>query len=373
MGNALNDKGDPEAAIGSYKQALKIKPDYAEAYNNMGNALNDKGDPEAAIGSYKQALKIKPDYTESNYNLSLVYLYKMDFKKGWPKYEWRLERYKRDYTFFESEITAKSRWEPSKKGRVLLWPEQGIGDQVMFSSIIPELHKITDKLLVQVDERLIPLFKRSFSLDIEFYSSKEKIDESEYDHQISCGSLPKYFRQTIESFENSSKGWLSASDLKTKNFRSKLLSDECETLIGISWQSTTNSSSQKKSIPLSQLATSLHSNNVRLISLQYGEVDSEIENLFGDSGIKVIQIKEINNMNDIDDLAALISACDRVVSICNVTVHLAGALGKDTRVMLHYSHDWRWGKSLENSYWYSSLKLYRQTKIDDWESLISKL
>ena len=69
MGVALNDKGDPEAAIESYKQALRIKPDYAKAYNNMGVALNDKGDPEVAIESYKQALRIKPDYAEGHSNL----------------------------------------------------------------------------------------------------------------------------------------------------------------------------------------------------------------------------------------------------------------------------------------------------------------
>ena len=371
LGNSLVDVGQIKEALDCYNKAIKIKPNYPEAFLNMGNALRDMGELDSSLKFFKHAIKIKPDYSDAYYNESLIHLYKKNFKKGWSKYEWRLDRL--EYTF-DLQKSEKARWKESKKGRVLLWPEQGIGDEVMFSSIIPELYKKTDKLLVQADERLIPLFKRSFSKDIEFYSSNKCIDENDYDYHIPYGSLPEYFRQTIESFENSSKGWLQASDLKTKDLRSKLLLEDNQNLIGISWHSTAKRIGlQKRSMSLNHLAKSLYSKNVRLISLQYGDVDNEIENLFAETGIKVIQVKDINNMNDIDDLAALINACDKVVSIDNSTAHLAGALGKDTQVILPYSCDWRWGEALEKSYWYSSLKLYRQSQNNDLESLVSQL
>jgi tetratricopeptide (TPR) repeat protein len=371
LGNSLVDVGQIKEALDCYNKAIKIKPNYPEAFLNMGNALRDLGELDSALKFFKHAIKIRPDYSDAYYNESLMHLYKKNFKKGWSKYEWRLERL--EYTF-DLQMSEKTRWKESKKGRVLLWPEQGIGDEVMFSSIIPELYKKTDKLLVQADERLIPLFKRSFSKDIEFYSSNKCIDENDYDYHIPYGSLPEYFRQTIESFENSSKGWLKASDLKTKDLRSKLLIEDSQNLIGISWHSTAKRTGfQNRSISLNHLATSLYSKNVSLISLQYGDVDNEIENLFAETGIKVIQVKDINNMNDIDDLAALISACDKVVSIDNSTVHLAGALGKDTQVILPYSCDWRWGEASEKSYWYSSLKLYRQSQNNDLENLVNQL
>jgi tetratricopeptide (TPR) repeat protein len=371
LGNSLVDMGQIKEALNCYNKAIKIKPIYPEAFLNMGNALRDLGELDSALKFFKHAIKLRPDYSDAHFNQSLVYLYKKNFKKGWSKYESRLERH--EYTF-DLEMSKKMRWKDSEKGRVLLWPEQGIGDELMFSSIIPELYKKTDKLLVQADERLIPLFKRSFSRDIEFYSSKKCIDENDYDYHIPYGSLPEYFRQTIESFENSSKGWLKASDHRTKDLRSKILIEDSQNLIGISWHSLANRRGfQKRSISLNQLATSLYSKNVRLISLQYGDFDNEIENLFTETGIQVIQVKDINNMNDIDDLAALISACDKVVSIDNATVHLAGALGKDTQVILPYSCDWRWGEALEKSYWYSSLKLYRQSQNNDLENLVSHL
>ena len=90
-------------------------------------------------------------------------------------------------------------------------------------------------------------------------------------------------------------------------------------------------------------------------------------------GIEIIQLSEIDNNNDIDGLAALIMACDKVVSISNLTIHLAGALGKDAHVLLACSSDWRWGQSDNRSYWYNSVRLYRQTEINSWDAVLEQL
>jgi ADP-heptose:LPS heptosyltransferase len=245
----------------------------------------------------------------------------------------------------------------------------------MFASLIPDLYSSSSKLIVLTDKRLIPLFRRSFPDDIDFRPSNEDVSETEYDSQISMGSVPLHFRQSIDSFKHSAQGWLSASTVKVKKLRSQLLSDGSETLIGISWHSTNSkkSKARNKAIPLNQIAPFLHSSKVKLVSLQYGDVDHEIKKLLIDFGIKVIQVPEIDNMNDIDGLAALISACDEVVSIDNVTAHLAGSLGKQSKILLTSSCNWYWGQGQQNSYWYNSVHLYRQTKIGDWEHVIKQL
>ena len=372
MGNTLNDKGDFEAAINSYKQAIKIKPEYVEAYINMGLALKDKGDLEAAIEIYKQALKIKPDYAEAYYNKSLVNLCLQNFEAGWSHYEWRWKLAK---VFSNSLKSSKPLWKPSKKERVLLWCEQGVGDEIMFASLIPDLYSSSSKLIVLIDKRLISLFRRSFPDDIDFRPSNEVVSETEYDSQIPMGSVPLHFRQSIASFKKSAQGWLSASTVKAQDLRSHLLSDDSESLIGISWHSTANMKSKagSKVIPLNKIAPFMNSSKVKLVSLQYGEVDDEISKLLIDYGIKITQVPEIDNMNDIDGLAALISACDEVVSIDNVTAHLAGSLGIKSKILLTSSCNWNWGQSQHNSYWYSSVHLYRQSKIDDWEHVIKQL
>ena len=153
-----------------------------------------------------------------------------------------------------------------------------------------------------------------------------------------------------------------------------MLFDGLETLIGISWHSTKpRSGAQKKLITLNQLAKKLHKPGIKLVNLQYGDVSGEIGELQKEFGIKVIQIPDIDNKDDIDDLAALIMACDKIVSISNVTAHLAGALGKEAQVLLAFSCDWRWGNVGNSSNWYSSVRLNRQTKLFDWDSVLTKL
>jgi hypothetical protein len=295
-----------------------------------------------------------------------------DFEAGWSLYEWR---WKLTKVFSSPLKSSKPLWRPSQKQRVLLWCEQGVGDEIIFASLIPDLYSSSSKLIVLIDKRLIPLFRRSFPDDIDFRPSNEVVSETEYDSQIPMGSVPLYFRQSIDSFKNSAQGWLSASSVKAKNLRSQLLSDGSETLIGISWHSTASKKFKvgNKAIPLNKIAPFLHSSKVKLVSLQYGDVDDEIKKLLIDFGIKVIQVPEIDNMNDIDGLAALISACDEVVSIDNVTAHLAGSLGKQSKILLTYSCNWFWGHGQQNSYWYNSIQLYRQTKIGDWEHVIKQL
>jgi len=368
MGAALKDKGDIEAAIYSYKQAIKIKPNYAEAYSNMGVALMDKGDLETAMDSYKRAIKIEPKHADAHINKAFLHLRLLDFEAGWLSYEWRWKRSKDRPQFLN---TSKPLWQPSMRQRVLLWGEQGLGDEIMFASLILDIYSLSSKLIVQTDKRLINLFKRSFPNNIDFRPRDELVSETEYDAHMPLGSAPIHFRQTIESFKDSSEGWLSACSAKTKTLRSELLSDDSETLIGISWHTTAHrNGAQNRLIPLNRIAQMLHAPKVRLVSLQYGDFVDEVEKLSTDYGIKVTQVTQIDNMNNIDGLAALINACDRIVSIDNATVHLAGALGKDTKVLLPYACEWRWGQSSQDSYWYDSVQLYRQIIISDWEHVI---
>jgi ADP-heptose:LPS heptosyltransferase len=124
---------------------------------------------------------------------------------------------------------------------------------------------------------------------------------------------------------------------------------------------------------LEHLASYLCDPETEIVSLQYSDASEQISQLKQNSGINVTEVKEIDNHNDIDGLAALISACDLVVSIDNATVHLAGALGVDTKVLLPFNSDWRWGCKQSRSYWYRSLQLYHQHRPNEWEEVFVEL
>jgi Flp pilus assembly protein TadD len=369
LGNIFKERGELRSAIKIYRKILEIEPDFIEIHYNTASAYWDIGDLEAALNSYQQVIKLDPDHKMAHWNQCLAYLTKGDFEKGWPKYEWR---WKANEDLKGTYIsTSKPIWNYGREQRVLLWAEQGIGDEVMFASIIPELYALCSKLIVTLDERLIPIFSRSFPSDIEYRPRRKPISESEYDAHIPIGSLLQYFRQTVESFKKSSQGWLSASEKIANSLRRKLLTDETETLIGISWHSTTpRLGAEAKVLTLNQIAKSLHAPKTKLINLQYGDVSEEIERLNNEHGIEVIQLPEIDNTNDLDGLASLIMACDKVVSISNFSIHLAGALGKEAHVLLAYSSDWRWGQKPNSNYWYDSVCLHRQTSVNDWNTAL---
>ena len=145
-------------------------------------------------------------------------------------------------------------------------------------------------------------------------------------------------------------------------------------MIGISWHSTKlRNGTDRKRIDLTQLAEKLHAPKIQLVNLQYGDVSGELDCLRKEQKIEVIQAHGIDIKNDIDGLAALIMACDKVVSISNVTIHLAGALGKRSKALLDFSSDWRWGENEMTSYWYKSVFLHRQTEINNWDTVLKQL
>ena len=270
-------------------------------------------------------------------------------------------------------MTRRPKWRLCDQGRVLVWGEQGIGNEVMFASLIRDLHTVCSHLIVKADLRLIPILRRSFPRGIEFYANGETVPEDDYDAHIAMGSLPMHFRPNINSFKIAAQGYLLADTAKAAALRDQLLSDGSETLIGISWQSSSKIRvAQKRTIPLGQLVRAFQAPNVRFVSLQYGAMDAEIDWVRKEYGIDVAQAADIDNFNDIDGLAALIHACDRIVSIDNVTVHLAGALGKKIDALLPRVSNWRWGTHPNKSYWYQSVQLRRQSESEDWAEVLAQ-
>ena len=130
---------------------------------------------------------------------------------------------------------------------------------------------------------------------------------------------------------------------------------------------------ENKNISLSEYQKIFEGLDVTLVNLQYGDVAKEIKEFEQQTGIRIIQCASVNNREDLDGLAALIEVCDLVVSTSNVTIHLAGALGKNTWVLLPFVTNFWWLRDRDDSVWYPSLKIYRQKKFQDWTSIPDSL
>ena len=370
MGIALKAQSKLEEAIVAYNKAISIKPDYAEAYHNMGNALQEQNKLKEAIKAYNNALAIQPDNAEINHNLSFALLATKDFDQGFIQSESRWKTKGRVGTFLQS---AKPMWNGEKNQRILVWGEQGIGDELMFSSIIPELYAASLKILVKCDKRLIPLFERSFPADLTYFSKEQLVPEDEYDFHIPMGSLPLTFRKSLESFKKSASGFLKCDMKKAESFKAQLMQKYDKKIIGISWKTASSvRDSFNRNINLAELAKTLQNSNTQLLCLQYGDVYDEIEAVKKDFGIEVIQFSDVDNKNDIEGLASLISACDQIVSTTNVTVHLAGALGAKVTALLPFSPRWIWGDGSE-SFWYNSVTPFKQNLYQNWGNVLENL
>jgi tetratricopeptide (TPR) repeat protein len=356
IGVALKEKGDPGAAIDSYKQALKIKPDYAEAYNNIGAALRDEGELEAAIDSYKQALKIKPDYAEAHHNKSLAHLLLQDFDAGWPLYEWRL--FKKDAPAVSPRKNLAWDGKQSLKGkRFLIYEEQGLGDIIQFCRYLPFLQEDA-----QVTFKLTPkLHALIATMNCDISLSAILPNESDIDFEAPLMSLPLLMGTNVDTIPATSP-YLFADDAKIQTWQKNLLSDKFK--IGICWQGSKAKIDRGRSFPLNLFKGISSVSGVELISLHKGDGEEQLTEIAFD--VKKFGIEFDGGQDAFLDTAAVIMNCDLIITSDTAVAHLAGALGRQTWVVLQHIPDWRWMLNRSDSPWYPSMTLYRQNTRGDW-------
>ena len=202
-----------------------------------------------------------------------------------------------------------------------------------------------------------------------FISDENALKRENFDYHLSLGSVPGLVRNNIRDFDRTVTGYFKANPARVDSIRKELKLDG-KTVIGISWKSFNSLNQTRKSVKLHDMERIFSGLDVVLVNLQYGDVDNEIRKFKEETGIEVVQCASVDNREDLDGLAALIEVCDLVLSTSNVTIHVAGALAKETWVLLPYVvvNFW-WLTKRPRSIWYPSLTLYRQPTLDDWDSV----
>tara|TARA_B100000579_G_scaffold360031_1_gene317104 strand:- start:1058 stop:2854 length:1797 start_codon:yes stop_codon:yes gene_type:complete len=372
LGNILNEIGNSKEAEESTRKAIEINPNLANSHYNLGNILSDLGKSHEAEKSYRKAIELDPCSAEALNNLAFILLKEKKFKEGFNKYEWRFKvNEMKNLKEFEF-IKDKPEWTPNNNGRVLLWAEQGVGNEIQFASMISEIVEQVDQLIVKADERLIPLFKRSFNQEIIYINRTQLIDVDTYDYHIAMGSLLKFLRKSKEDFEKCKKKYIRVNEIKSHYFKENLKDIEHKKIVGISWR-TIRRKDRGLNFSLERFLLGIYSPKIKFVCLQYGDVEKEITQLRKKHRIKVEIINELDLFNDIDGLASLIAACDEIVSIDNVTFQLAGAIGIKTHILIPKECHWLHGVDDKKSYWYPSVNLYRQNKTHEWDLALKEI
>lgn len=370
-GFVLQKMHRPEQALAYYRDVLATEGEDPETLNNLAIVLQDLGRVDEAIERYDQAIHLQPDFPLAVWHRSLAYLLQHEFDRAWPDYELRM-------LSAEAPVArhAYPRWDGARGRSVLVTAEQGIGDQIMFASCLPDLIAISKHCIIECTPKLKRLFQRSFP-SARVYTTEESSDlisgthESQVDFQVAVGSLPLYFRRNLHSFPKH-EGYLRA-DLQSKELWQKRLSSLGSGLnVGISWQGgTAKTRSQVRSLSLDRLLPILQIAGLNFVSLQYNAPAAEVRSLESQSGIVIADWHEAHQ--DYDQTAAMVSALDLVISVCSSVIHLAGALGRPVWVLAPYSPEWRYGIRGEQMPWYPSARIVRQTSYDDWSSVIEEV
>lgn len=365
MGICYEKQQDLETAEKYFIKALAKKPNDDLTLTNLGFIYLHKGLPERAIVMCQKAIDIAPKVPHARFNMAQAQLMLGRWEEGWKNYEANLGKHlgRRERVY-----GALPRWTGENNMVLIAYGEQGIGDEISFASCIPDLQK-ENTVIIECDHRLEGLFRRSFGCDV--HGTRYKKGSVEWpkrypvDATVAFGSLPGFYRNAQDAFHGTP--YLKADPDRRIQWRALLDSLGDKPKIGITWTGGMARTMEKsRSLQLDQLLPVLKQ-DAHFVSLQYKDCP-EIEAFAETHGVKIHHWPHAMQTADYDDTAALVAELDLVITVQQSAVHLAGALGVPTWVLIPKSPHWRYGLTGSEMPWYKSVRLYRRAS--NWAETI---
>jgi len=379
FGRAYYHLGKFEEAKKYFHLSNKLNQFYSNPIYMLGIMYDAQGHFEKATTHFWRAINIDKlnlnqekntrykSEDKNNHRLALAssLIRKGNYLQGFDFYESRLNIKTSILNIYNLDPNSWINIKPNSSIKIL--KEQGIADQIYYSRYIDYILKIASKLTICIDERLIPIFKRTYKdKKIEFINSNPDHIDNEFDYFIPLASLAKI----------NLKNEINLNEIKPTNL---IVSDEIvisqpfksSPVIGISWRSKSITMGERSSLKLENFLEIFEGINVTIINLQYGELTKdEIFTLTKFNNITFLDFSEIDKFHEIDKLISLMHVCDYVVTIDNITAHLAGAINKRSFILLPKVADFRWGMKHKFNSLYPSIELIRSKKINDWKEVI---
>ena len=362
--DSLYKKGLAEANSGKYDEAIKIleninqtMPVFVASTLQTGRCHWEMHRWEPARKYFDMALRLDPNNDDAGWTAGLLALQMGDFKAGWEGYERRWG----SQTFKSPRISTKHpQWERGLHKRPIVWTEQGIGDQILYASLIEALAGEVEHITVLIDMRLVGLMQRGCKAkNVTFLPHNAKVKMSEHDSHIPIASMGKYFINRVTDIPlYTSQFYVKADPERVELMRKELGNDEQFT-VGLSWTSTAPAIGAHKSVPLAAFKDILDIPYVRFLNLQYGAAQEEGRNFHPS-----IVTTHIDTFFDLENVAAMIELCDVIISPSCATVHLAGAMGKDV-LLLDANKLWYWNNRQGNeSLWYPGVRIFQRENMN---------
>lgn len=377
LGNLLTETGQTDRAIAMFRRALAVEPGHSAAACNLAHLLAAGGDRTAALAELDQVLSRQPEAVMPRWTRSLIALSYKDFPDGWRDYavRWRLPPAEFSSSHDDFGLPPAPMDGPPPDGEVWLWREQGIGDEILYASVIGAAIARGWRLRFGCSRRLLSLFRRSFPglPVVAIESAGAATEAAQCRSQLPLADLAAALRREAGDFGTGAAYLLPDPALRDSLRESYSRMAPGKRLAGLSWRSSNRISAAAKSPPLKAFSALLASPQAAFVNLQYGPAEPDLTTLRQLAVAPVLDDPGIDPLGDIDRFAAQIAALDAVVTVSNTTAHLAGALGVPTLVLLP-AHDglmWYWFREDTRSPWYASVSLSRQAAIGDWSAAMA--
>ena len=361
-------------AVPYFRRAVSLRPDYVKAWENLGVTLHRMGDRHEAVDAYEAGIALDPENAELHFSLALASFANGDVARGWREYAWRFHR-----TVNAPALRPFS--QPSWQGEslvgktLLVWGEQGIGSEIWFSGVFPDLQKLIGpgRLLVECTPKFAPLLRLSFpwATIVARTDPPQPMTQSGIDFQVAGGDIGKYLRPDLASFPKRDR-YLLADAEREAHWRRTFSAGGPGLRVGVCWRSSNMSGGRAElCTQIAQWQEIFKVRGVRFINLQYDECSAELDAAEKAFGVCIERYPGVDMFDDLAETAALMRGLDLVVTAPTLVSVLAAALGVPTWQMI-YIEDWQeFGAG--RTPWYPSMQTYVRKWDEDWEPVLSRV
>jgi Flp pilus assembly protein TadD len=363
LGTLLQAQGRAAEARGSFARAASLEPGWFLPHHNLGQIAMAEGEEERAIAHFRDAIEREPGFAASHLDLGALLLRSGRFEEGWREFEWRFGEGGRTPGHPGHDVPV---WDGSPlDGRtVMVWIEQGLGDNIQFVRYLPLIRKRGGRVWLQTPHPLLRLYESLDGVD-RLVAPDEEVDG--FDVQIPLMSLPRIFGTALDSIP-APVPYLAAPACEPPALAR--ITGSTEALrVGIVWASCPgNPAAGRRDCDPSHFVRLARLPGIRLYSLQFGERAGDLQSS-PESGIEDLS----GVIGDFATTAAFVRRMDLVITVDTAMAHLAGALGQRVWTLLSEPADWRWLEERDDSPWYPTMRLFRQLRPGDWTSVFDRV
>ena len=361
LGHLFECKGDLLSAADAYRDAIKLAPKLLAAYVDLGFVLYGLGELAEASDCFHRLRALQPNSAEATVNLGLIHLLQGDLSAGWSEYE---SRWKVGVGDDRKLVQRQWKGEPLNGERILLYAEQGLGDTLQFARYVPLVAARGGEVVLEVQPQVHNLLAGTDGVS-HVISRGDMLPE--FSWRCPLLSLPLAFGTELDTIPASAP-YIHPDPVRVKAWQERFQGNARR--IGLAWAGNPSHPRDRlRSIPLELLVPLMSVPGTTFYSLQFGAGSEQMKQI--PPGVHLIDLGA--DLKDFANVAAIVANLDLVISVDSSVAHLAGAIGKPVWILLNKGCDWRWFLDREDSPWYPTARLFRQTTPGGWQDVVNRI